>query len=364
MIAFFETYQMEFLYAFLVVIGVLLLRFITNLFYKWLITRKKYQNSGVKPVSILLVKRILNTIWIVLGIMAISSLFFQEVYERLQDNFRLILYMGIVAILTIILASSANIWFRKKVENKISAGEDSTVFRFLRYIVVVLLYIIGIMFVLMAFPAFKGIAQTALGGAGVLALIVGVASQEALANLVGGVFIISFKPFRIGDVIRLSDDMTGTVVDITLRHTVLRNFGNKMIVIPNAIINKEKLINYNLRDLKICERIEIGISYDSDIDLAKRIMREEAEKHPLIFDNRSTTDILDGKPIVRVALISLNESSVTIRAWVWARNYSNSFDMKCDLLESIKKRFDAEGIEIPFPYRTVVFKDQKEKPTS
>ncbi len=364
MIAFFETYQMEFLYAFLVLIGVLLLRFITNLFYKWLITRKKYQNSGVKPVSILLVKRILNTIWIVLGIMAISSLFFQEVYERLQDNFRLILYMGIVAILTIILASSANIWFRKKVENKISAGEDSTVFRFLRYIVVVLLYIIGIMFVLMAFPAFKGIAQTALGGAGVLALIVGVASQEALANLVGGVFIISFKPFRIGDVIRLSDDMTGTVVDITLRHTVLRNFGNKMIVIPNAIINKEKLINYNLRDLKICERIEIGISYDSDIDLAKRIMREEAEKHPLIFDNRSTTDILDGKPIVRVALISLNESSVTIRAWVWARNYSNSFDMKCDLLESIKKRFDAEGIEIPFPYRTVVFKDQKEKPTS
>src|SRR5690606_32931250 len=128
------------------------------------------------------------------------------------------------------------------------------------------------------------------------------------------------------------------VIDITLRHTVLRNFENKMIVIPNAIINKEKLINYNLKDERICERIEIGISYDSDVSLAKRIMQEECEAHPFILDNRSASDVLDGKPIIRVALVSLNDFSVTIRAWAWARNYSNSFDMKCDLLESIKSR--------------------------
>jgi small-conductance mechanosensitive channel len=203
------------------------------------------------------------------------------------------------------------------------------------------------------------VAQTALGGAGVIALIAGVASQEALANLVGGVFIISFKPFRIGDTIRISDAMVGTVVDITLRHTVIRNYDNKMIIIPNAIINKEKLINYDLGEMKICERIEIGISYDSNIKLAKKIMQEECEKHPYILDNRSATDILDGKPIVRTSLISLNDSSVTIRAWAWARNYTESFDMRCDLLESIKKRFDNEEIEIPFPYRTVVMKKEK-----
>ena len=158
--------------------------------------------------------------------------------------------------------------------------------------------------------------------------------------------------------------MVGTVADITLRHTVLRNFENKMIVIPNAIMNKEKLINFNLNDLKICERIQIGISYDSDVDLAKKIMREECEKHPMIFDNRSAADVLDGKPIVRTALVSLDDSSVAIRAWAWARNYSDSFNMRCDLLESIKKRFDKEGIEIPFPHRTVVFKGGKEQQTS
>jgi small-conductance mechanosensitive channel len=133
-----------------------------------------------------------------------------------------------------------------------------------------------------------------------------------------------------------------------------------MIVIPNAIINKEKLINYDLGELKICERIEIGISYDSDVDLAKKIMQEESEKHPYILDNRSANEILDGKPIVKTALVSLNDSSVTVRAWAWARNYNDSFEMRCDLLESIKKRFDSEGIEIPFPYRTVVMKKEKE----
>lgn len=364
MIEFFETYQTEFLYTSLVVVVVFLLRFITNQIYKWIIRKEHEKFLWVNPISIRLVKRIVNTTWIILGVMTIGSLFFQDVYQKLQSNFRLILYIGLIAVITIILASSVNIWFRKKVALKMTLNEDTTALKFLRYIAVFGVYTVGSMFILLAFPYFKGIAQTALGGAGVLALIIGVASQEALANLIGGMFIISFKPFKIGDIIKLSDDMVGTVADITLRHTVLRNFENKMIVIPNAIMNKEKLINFNLNDLKICERIQIGISYDSDVDLAKKIMREECEKHPMIFDNRSATDVLDGKPIVRTALVSLDDSSVTIRAWAWARNYSDSFNMRCDLLESIKKRFDKEGIEIPFPHRTVVFKGGKEQQTS
>jgi|SRR5690554_4689973 len=361
MIEFFETYKSELLYAFLVICGVVLLWFLTNVAYKWILKEDQKKFRGLRPTSLKLVKRIINSIWLVLATMIILSLFFNEFYGELQNNFRLILYIGVVSIVTILLASSVNIWFRVRAEQKALLNEDPTVLKFMRYVAVFAVYLVGLLFILLAIPAFKGVAQTALGGAGVIALIAGVASQEALANLVGGVFIISFKPFKIGDIIKLSDSMVGTVVDITLRHTVLRNFENKMIVIPNAMINKEKLINYDLDDLKICERIEIGISYDSDIDLAKKIMREECENHPLLLDNRTATDILDGKPKVRVALTSLNESSVTIRAWAWAHNYSDSFSMRCDLLESIKKRFDKEGIEIPFPYRTVVLKGNKEQ---
>ncbi len=153
--------------------------------------------------------------------------------------------------------------------------------------------------------------------------------------------------------------MVGTVTDITLRHTVLRNFENKMIVIPNSILNKEKLINYDLGDRRCCEWIEIGISYDSDIDLAKHIMREECEQHPNLIDHRSELDLYNQVPKVLVRVTNLGESSVTIRAWAWAMSFSEAFVMKCELYESIKKRFDKEGIEIPFPHRTLVFKENK-----
>ncbi|MDN3724156.1 mechanosensitive ion channel family protein [Aequorivita sp. SDUM287046] len=354
-------YKSDIIYGLIVISAIFVLRFFTNLLHNWLVRHEKRKYPEVQPRAVNWVKRILNTLWLVLGLILLSFLFVnEEKYEVLRHNFKLILYLGTVAVVTIAGAASTNLWFRVSIKRKITNLEDPTSFKFLRYISIIGIYTTGVLFALLAFPSLKGVAQTALGGAGVIALIAGVASQEALSNLVGGVFIISFKPFKIGDVIKVTDTMVGTVVDITLRHTVIRNFENKMIVIPNAIINKEKLINYDLGELKICERIEIGISYSSDISLAKKIMQEECENHPFIFDNRSASDILEGKPKVKTALISLNDSSVTVRAWAWARNYSESFEMRCDLLESIKMRFESEGIEIPFPYRTVVLRTEKE----
>lgn len=355
---FFEHYKSQIGYATLVVGSVVVLRFLTNVLYKWLLAQEQKKYPGESPKAVVWVKRILNALWLVLGVILLSFLFVdEEAYGLLRHNFNIILYLGIVAIVTIVAAAAVNMWFRKSIKKKVEKLEDPTSFKFLRYVAVIGIYTTGILFALLAFPSLKGVAQTALGGAGVIALIAGVASQEALANLVGGVFIISFKPFRIGDVIKVTDTMVGTVTDITLRHTVIRNFENKMIVIPNAIINKEKLINYDLGELKICERIEFQISYESDLDLAKKIMQEECEKHPLIIDNRTEIEILDGLPKVRTALVSLNESTITVRAWAWAKNYGDAFNMRCDILESVKNRFDKEGIDLAYPHRTIVFKD-------
>lgn len=143
--------------------------------------------------------------------------------------------------------------------------------------------------------------------------------------------------------------MVGTVTDIILRHTIIRNYENKMIVIPNSVINKEKVINYDLRDRKCCQYI----------DLAKQIMQQEAEAHPLVLDNRSAVSLLNKVPKVVVRVINLGESAVTLRSWAWARNFDDAFDLRCDLYESIKKRFDKEGVDIPFSSRTVVFKEEQ-----
>lgn len=360
MIEFFETYQSSFIYGLSVVAIVIVLRVITNVLNKWLIKKETQMLLGAPEKPIHILKRTLNILWIVLGVIALSFIFVDnEKDETLIGYFKLTGYLGGVAVITIVLATLCNLWFKRKIQEKTLLGYDPTSFKFLRYVVVFIIWFIGVLFALMAFPSLRGVAQTALGGAGVLALIAGVASQEALSNLVGGLFIISFKPFRIGDVVKVSDTMVGTVTDITLRHTVIRNFENKMIVIPNAVINKEKLINYDLGELKCCEHIEMNISYDSDVDLAKQILSEECENHPLILDNRSKKDKKDGKPLIRTALTKINDSSLTIRAWAWARNYGDSFSLKCDILESTKKRFDKEGVELAFPTRTIYIPTDK-----
>lgn len=362
---FFLTYKFHFIWALGVVAVVCTLYILTNIAYKWLLKKEKEKFPGEKSSPITLVKRVLNILWLILGIIALSFVFVSRDKDAIIiKNFWLVTFLGFLAVFTIIAATSTNIWFKRSINRKIQNKYDPTSFKFLRYVAVTTIYFLGILFGLLAFPSLRGVAQTALGGAGVIAIVIGVASQEALANLVGGVFIISFKPFRVGDLIKVTDTMVGTVTDITLRHTIIRNFENKMIVIPNSIINKEKLVNYNLGELKCCERIEIGISYDSDIELAKKIMREECENHPLILDNRSIFDKEMNLPIVKTAVISLNDFSITVRAWAWGRRFEDCFELKIAVLESIKNRFDKEGVEIPFPYRTIVMKEKKEVKTA
>jgi small-conductance mechanosensitive channel len=355
--AFFESYGSHIVYVIIVLVIVGALLFLTSRLHKWLMKKEEVRFPGEKSTSIDLIKWVLNALWPVLGIIALSFIFVEKGdYSKLQDNFKLVLYLGFLAVSTVVSAALTNLWFKKSIRSKIENKEDPTAFKFLRYIAVLVICFVGAVFAMFAFPSMRVVAQTALGGAGIFAVVVGFASQEALANVVGGLFIISFKPFKIGDVVKVSDTMVGVVSDITLRHTVIRNYENKMIVIPNSIINKEKLINYDLGEMKCCEHIEIGISFDSNVVLAKKLMQEECENHPLIYDNRKELEKLDGAPVVKTALTKMNDSSVTIRAWAWAKDFDDAFEMRCEVLESIKQRFEAEGIEIAYPYRTIVMK--------
>lgn len=358
MTEFWNTYKDEIVYALIVIAAVLVLRFLTKKLHDLLARRYSTKHPGEDPTTIHLTQKILNALWIVLGIMALAFIVIdKEQYKVATENFFLVLYLGIVAVITLVAASLTQTWFKRSIKEKIQGNQDPTSYKFLRYLAIFGVYFMGALLAILAFPSLRGIAQTALGGAGILAVVAGVASQEALANLVGGIFIISFKPFKIGDIIKVDEAMVGTVTDITLRHTVIRNYENKMIVIPNSVINKEKLINYDLGERMCCQWVELGISYDSDVDLAKRIMREACEDHPYLLDHRSELDKYNEVPKVVVRVIGLDDSAVTLRAWAWAANFGDAFEMKCDLYETIKKRFDKAGIEIPFPHRTLVFKD-------
>ena len=260
----------------------------------------------------------------------------------------------LIILATLIVGYLANKLLTKLVDSSTKTmTSDPTNYKFIKHVVLACIYLVGFAIAIYAIPNFRTLAGSFLAGAGILAVAVGFAAQHALGNVVSGVFIVIFKPFRINDRLALQSHQ-GVVEDITLRHTVIRNFENRRIIIPNSVISNEIIVNADFGDDRIVRWVDINISYRSDLDQAKAIMVEEIQAHPLHIDPRKPEEIAAGKPEVPVRVISLLDSSVHLRAWAWAVDAPSAFEMGCDLLESIKKRIDATAnIDIPYPHRTV-----------
>jgi small conductance mechanosensitive channel len=279
------------------------------------------------------------------------------VFSMLQGGTKNLVIVSIILLITIFLQKLVSKLIGKSLQKSTHfLNVEETKYRFFKHLISAFIYFIGIGFAIYSIPSLRTLSVSIFAGAGILAVIVGFASQQAFANIISGVFIVIFKPFRVGDRINIGGDLRGVVEDINLRHTIIRNFENKRIIIPNSIISAEKIENSSISDEKICKFVEFGISYDSSIDKAMDVMVKEALKHPLHIDNRSDKEKKSKDPIIKVKVIGFGDSSVNLRAWVWAKNSADAFAMGCDLNKSIKERFDKVGIEIPFPYRTIVYK--------
>lgn len=235
---------------------------------------------------------------------------------------------------------------------------DHTQFNFLKNAVSFLVFLGAIIFIFYTIPKLKALSLTLFAGAGILAAIALFASQQAFANIVSGIFIVIFKPFRVNDIVDVGSLTKGRVEDITLRHTVIRNFENRRMIIPNSIISSEVVINSSIVEELIYNFIEMSISYDSDIDKAMEIMASVVSKHPNFLDHRTDDDKKADVPLVRVRLIGFGDSSVNLRAYAWSLDHSSGFVLKTDVYKTIKEEFDKNGIEIPFPHRTIVYKNK------
>ncbi len=237
---------------------------------------------------------------------------------------------------------------------------DPTRYNFFKNAVDFILFLIAVIVIFKSIPSLRTYGTTLLTGAGVLAAIVGFASQSAFSNIISGIFLVIFRPFSVGDRIRVGQLYTGDVEDITLRHTVIKDFENRRIVIPNSVISNETIINSTIVDEKVTMFIEFTISFDSDMRKAMAIMREVSEAHPQCIDNRTPEEIEKGDTVVMVRALNVLELGMQLRAWVWANNPSVGFEMKCDLIQQIKERFDEAGIQVAFPMRALVYKNHPE----
>ena len=178
-------------------------------------------------------------------------------------------------------------------------------------------------------------------------LAVGLALQGSLSNLAAGVLLVMFRPFRAGEYVDLGG-VAGTVLSVQIFSTTMRTADGKIIVIPNGKIIAGNIINFSREPVRRNEFI-IGVAYDSDIDQVKQILTNIIQSEDRILKDREMT----------VRLNELGASSINFVVRVW----SNSGDLQnvyWDVLERIKREFDAAGISFPYPQMDVNFKRVKE----
>ena len=222
-----------------------------------------------------------------------------------------------------------------------SALEKTTVEETVRIFVVNLLNTLLMVIIFIAAINQLGIETTSiiamLGAAG---LAIGLALQGSLANFAAGILIVIFRPYKVGDYIE-AGSAAGTVLDIQIFSTVLKTPDNKVVVVPNGTIMDSSIINYTGQETR---RVDIIAScgYEDDIDKVKDILQD--------ILNQDERILKEPEPRIAVSELADNSINFIVRPWV---NSSDVLTVKYSILEQIKKRFDAEGISIPYPQRDV-----------
>ncbi|NKI30605.1 mechanosensitive ion channel family protein [Croceivirga thetidis] len=176
-----------------------------------------------------------------------------------------------------------------------------------------------------------------IGAAG---LAIGLALQGSLANFAGGVLILLFKPFKVGDWIS-AQGLDGAVKEISIFNTKLTTFGNQIAIIPNGQLANGNIVNFNALPIRR-ENYKVGIGYGSNIKTAKDILLDICAKDERILK----------EPVPEVYVDGLGDSSVNLTLRFWAKN-EEFWPARFELIEQSKLRFDEAGIEIPFPQRVI-----------
>ena len=276
-----------------------------------------------------------------------------EYLERaLGSNLWEILTTGIsiliILIATIIIARMADRVLKKHIPHIFEASKmdkefDQTSHALTRRLIVAAIYIIGILMIILQIPALNRVAVAMLAGAGVAGIAIGFAAQDSLSNIISGILLAVFKPIRIGDYVDFKGEY-GHIEDLTLRHTIICTWDLRRIIVPNSQISGDYIVNWSIGSPEAIWPVDFGIAYTSDIDKARNIIIEETKRHPQVMKDEE----------INVRLTELGDFAVNLRLTFHVASRGDAFDTGCDIREAVKKRFDEEGIEIPYPYQNIV----------
>lgn len=214
---------------------------------------------------------------------------------------------------------------------------DQTAVRFLGQLSRLSIYVVAILSYVYVIPVLRQLGGVWLTSVGVVSVIVGIAAQSTLGNLISGVSLLLYRPFRIGDRLQVmtpSGAESGVVEGLSLGYTTLQTDDKRSIVIPNSVMASQTCINISLKSPRAPAIVTVNLGYSANIDRARTILTELARAHSA------------GVETVSCRVSGWSDSGTTMVLTVGCADAANASEVKSDLLEAAKRRFDAEGIPI------------------
>ena len=232
-------------------------------------------------------------------------------------------------------------WYRIEVASKTETTLDDHILPFFRRLIITILFLIALVALLGHFDVNVSALVTTLG---IGTLAVALAAQEVLSNIISGFIILIDRPFRIGDRIELEELGTwGDVQDITLHSTRILTRDHRLVSVPNALISKNRVVNYSIPSTQYRVETQVGVAYGTDLEHARQVMIEAVRAEAWVMKN---------KPI-EALFLEFQDSGLLFRVRCWIEHFVETRRVIDKLNTALYKGLNEADIEIPFPQRVV-----------
>ncbi len=336
--------SIKFIQPFFLPIGLLLAGFVTAWIFNRIIYQKLKRFTGMTSwtaddILLKILKKYIS-LWLIIGsiFLALETGVFPKAFTEPANKVVLIIFVLSLATATASIVGAIISSYTRRYDNQF--------FNLGILMIIIRGLIIGIA-VLILLQTFGMKITPLLGALGVGSMAAGFALKDTLANFFAGIQILISRQIQVGNFVRISSGLEGTVADITLRNTTLVDRSNNTIVVPNSEMAASTIVNYSIPNANLRVKVDCGVAYNSNLEKVEQIALETA-KYIL-----STVDgaVRDFEPNLRFH--SFNDSSIDFTVIMRAVDFPSQHTVKSEYIKLLKKRFDENGIVIPFPIRTI-----------
>ena len=255
----------------------------------------------------------------------------------------------ITFLITVVIAKIFTTILEKLVDHAMKKDARASMpFKYLLKIIRTVIYVIAVFAILMNVKPLQSISTAILGATSVMTVVVGLAAQETFGNFIAGFFIVIYQPFHVGDMVNLPEkNISGTVIEITFRHTILNTIENTKIIVPNSTMNSAIIEDKAFGQKTYIRYLSLTVAYNTDIDKLERVITDVVINTDGVIDTRSVEAQEKNLPI-NITVNEFLDSGIQIRFPFTTKSLGKSVETASKIRKSLLVAFRENGIEIPY----------------